>query len=53
MVGISASIPVETRKKIDQYAKDNKVNRSEAIRRLLRRGLAASAAPTTVHPQQR
>jgi hypothetical protein len=47
--GISISIPLEIRNQIDEFGTANKTNRSEAIRLLLHRGLAAWAAVKAQH----
>jgi hypothetical protein len=47
--GISVSVPLEMRNQIDEFGTANKANRSEAIRLLLHRGLAAWAAVKAQH----
>lgn len=48
-VGISAQIPQGIRDQIDEFGTANKANRSEAVRLLLHRGLAAWAAVKAQH----
>lgn len=52
MVGISASIQRDTMDGIVKFMATNNINRSEAIRRLLRLGLTTSKAAVTMHSQQ-